>query len=76
MYKPTFEQDLVRHIPNSLKQKYLEFLIYNIGLFADSEKNENRKQFLQFLLSREAFDVVQKQGPLILYNDENLKYEQ
>ena len=72
-YKPQFEQDFIKHIPNSIKQKYLEYLVLNIGLFADSEKNENRQKFLYFLISRESLDLVKKQGATILYNDENLK---
>lgn len=73
MYKPQFEQDFLMHIPNKIKQKYLEYLVLNIGLFADSEKNENRQKFLYFLISRESLEVVKKQGATILYNDENLK---
>lgn len=73
MYKPQFEQDFLRHIPNKNKQKYLEYLVLNIGLFAESEKNENRQKFLYFLISRESLDLVKKQGATILYNDENLK---
>ena len=72
MYKPQFEQDFLRHISNKIKQKYLEFLVLNIGLFAESEKNENRQKFLYFLVSRESLDLVKKQGATILYNDENL----
>lgn len=72
MYKPQFEQDFLRHIPNKHKQKYLEYLVLNIGLFAESEKNENRQKFLYFLISRESLDLVKKQGVTILYNDENL----
>lgn len=73
MYKPQFEQDFLRHIPAKYKQKYLEFLVLNIGLFAEGEKNENRQKFLYFLISRESLDLVKKQGATILYNDENLK---
>lgn len=72
MYKPNFEQEFLKHIPNKLKQPYLEYLVKNIGLFADSETNEKRQQFLLFLISRESLDVVRKNGPVILYNDVNL----
>lgn len=75
MYNPRFEQDFIKHIPNKLKQLYLDYLILNIGLFAESEKNENRQNFLYFLISRESLDLVKKQGAIILYNDENLKSE-
>ena len=73
MYKPNFEQDFIKHIPNKLKQIYMEYLIKNIGLFADSEQNEKRQQFLLFLISRESLELVQKNGPVILYDDNNLK---
>lgn len=73
MYDPKFEQDFIKHIPNKLKQLYLNFLILNIGLFADTEQNENRQKFLYFLISRESLDTVKKQGDIILYQDENLK---
>lgn len=72
MYKPNFEQDFLKHIPNKLKPSYLEYLVKNIGLFADSETNEKRQQFLLFLISRESLDVVKKNGPVILYDDKNL----
>lgn len=75
MYKPNFEQDFIRHIPNKLKQVYMEYLIKNIGLFADSEKNEKKQQFLFFLISRESLEVVKKNGSVILYNDKNLNLE-
>lgn len=75
MYKPNFEQDFIKHIPNKLKQVYMEYLIKNIGLFADSEQNEKRQQFLLFLISRESLDVVRKNGSVILYNDKNLNLE-
>ena len=75
MYKPNFEQDFIKHIPNKLKQVYTEYLIKNIGLFADSEQNEKRQQFLLFLISRESLDVVKKNGSVILYNDKNLNLE-
>jgi hypothetical protein len=73
MYKPNFEQQFLRHIPNKLKQVYLEYLVKNIGLFADSETNEKRQQFLLFLISRESLEVIRKNGPVILYDDINLK---
>ena len=75
IYKPQFEQDFIKHIPNKLKPLYLNYLILNIGLFAESEKNENRQKFLYFLISRESLELVKKQGSIILYNDENLKEE-
>ena len=75
MYKPNFEQDFIKHIPNKLKQVYMEYLIKNIGLFADSEKNEKKQQFLFFLISRESLDLVRKNGSVILYNDKNLNSE-
>lgn len=75
MYKPNFEQDFIKHIPNKVKQVYMEYLIKNIGLFADSEQNEKRQQFLLFLISRESLDVVRKNGSVILYNDKNLNTE-
>lgn len=73
MYKPNFEQEFLKHIPNKYKQKYLEYIVYNIGLFADSEKNDKRQQFLLFLISRESLELVRKNGPVILYDDNNLK---
>jgi hypothetical protein len=73
MYKPNFEQDFLKHIPNKLKPNYLEYLVKNIGLFADNEKNEKRQQFLLFLISRESLELVRKNGPVILYEDSNLK---
>ena len=73
MYKPNFEQDFIKHIPNKLKQVYMEYLIKNIGLFADSEQNEKRQQFLLFLISRESLELVRKNGAIILYDDNNLK---
>lgn len=75
MYKPNFEQDFIKHIPNKLKQVYMEYLIKNIGLFADYEQNEKRQQFLLFLISRESLEVVKKNGSVILYNDKNLNLE-
>ena len=73
MYKPNFEQEFLKHIPNKNKQKYLEYLVYNIGLFANSETNEKKQQFLLFLISRESLELVRKNGPVILYDDNNLK---
>lgn len=73
MYNPRFEQDFIKHIPNKLKPLYLNYLILNIGLFADTEQNENRQKFLYFLISRESLETVKKQGDIILYKDENLK---
>lgn len=73
MYNPRFEQDFIKHIPNKLKPLYLNYLILNIGLFADTEQNENRQKFLYFLISRESLETVKKQGDIILYQDENLK---
>lgn len=75
MYKPNFEQEFLRHIPNKIKPAYLEYLVKNIGLFADNETNEKRQQFLLFLISRESLEVVKKNGPVILYNDKNLNTE-
>ena len=75
MYKPNFEQDFIKHIPNKLKQVYMEYLIKNIGLFSDSEQNEKRQQFLLFLISRESLEVVKKNGSVILYNDKNINTE-
>lgn len=73
MYKPNFEQEFLKHIPNKLKPNYLEYLVKNIGLFANSEKNEKKQQFLLFLISRESLELVRKNGPVILYDDNNLK---
>ena len=73
MYKPNFEQEFLKHIPNKNKKKYLEYLVYNIGLFANSETNEKKQQFLLFLISRESLELVRKNGPVILYDDNNLK---
>lgn len=73
MYNPRFEQDFIKNIPNKIKPLYLNYLILNIGLFADTEQNENRQKFLYFLISRESLETVKKQGDIILYQDENLK---
>jgi hypothetical protein len=73
MYKPNFEQDFLKHIPNKLKPNYLEYLVKNIGLYADSEANDKRQQFLLFLISRESLELIRKNGPIILYDDINLK---
>ena len=75
MYNPKFEDDFYKNIPQKYRSIYLKFLIRNIGLFAESEKNENRQQFLYFLISAEGLDVAKKNGALILYNDENLNSE-
>ena len=72
MYKPNFEQDFLKHIPNKLKPRYLEYVVKNIGLFAETETNEKRQQFLFFLISRESLELVKKNGPVILYDDNNL----
>lgn len=73
MYKPNFEQEFLKHIPNKLKPAYLEYLVKNIGLYADNETNEKKQQFLLFLISRESLELVRKNGPVILYDDNNLK---
>ena len=73
MYKPNFEQEFLKHIPNKLKPNYLEYLVKNIGLYADNETNEKKQQFLLFLISRESLELVRKNGPVILYDDNNLK---
>lgn len=73
MYKPNFEQEFLKHIPNKQKPAYLEYLVKNIGLFADNETNEKKQQFLLFLISRESLELVRKNGPVILYDDNNLK---
>jgi hypothetical protein len=75
MYSPKFEDDFLKHIPAKYKQVYLQFLLRNIGLFAESEKNENRQKFLYFLISGEGLNVAKTNGALILYNDENLNKE-
>ena len=75
MYKPNFEQEFLKHIPNKLKPAYLEYLVKNIGLYADAETNEKKQQFLLFLISRESLEVVKKNGSVILYNDKNLNLE-
>lgn len=72
MYSPKFEDDFFKNIPPKYRSIYLKFLLRNIGLFAESEKNENRQKFLYFLISGESLDLVKKQGATILYNDENL----
>ena len=46
MYSPKFEDDFLKHIPAKYKQVYLQFLLRNVGLFAESEKNERRQKFL------------------------------
>jgi hypothetical protein len=72
MYSPKFEDDFLKHIPQKYRSIYLKFLLRNIGLFAESEKNESRQKFLYFLISGEGLDVAKTNGALILYNDENL----
>lgn len=71
-YNPRFEDDFFKNIPQKYRCVYLKFLLRNIGLFAESEKNENRQKFLYFLISGEGLNVAKKSGALILYNDENL----
>ena len=73
MYSPKFEDDFFKNIPSRYKVIYLKFLLRNIGLFAESEKNENRQKFLYFLISGDGLNVAKANGALILYNDENLK---
>ena len=72
MYSPKFEDDFFRNIPNKHKNIYLKFLLRNLGLFAETEKNESRQKFLYFLISGEGLNVAKTNGALILYNDENL----
>lgn len=74
-YDPKFEQDFLRHIPTSLKERYLRYLVLNIGLLANRIDDEREQQFLCFLVSKESLDLVRKEGSVILYNDENLKEE-
>lgn len=73
IYDPKFEQDFLRHIPTSLKERYLRYLVLNIGLLANQMDDEKRQQFLCFLISKESLDLVSKEGSVILYNDDNLK---
>ena len=73
IYDPKFEQDFLRHIPTSLKERYLRYLVLNIGLLANQMDDERKQQFLCFLISKESLDLVRKEGSVILYNDENLK---
>ena len=75
MYSPKFEDDFFKNIPQKHRSIYLKFLLRNIGLFAESEKNERRQMFLYFLISGEGLNVAKTNGALILYNDENLKGE-
>jgi len=72
MYNPRFEDDFFKNITQKYRSIYLKFLVRNIGLFADSEKNDKRQQFLLFLISRESLELVRKNGPVILYDDNNL----
>ena len=73
MYQPKFEDDFFKNIPQKYRIIYLKFLLRNIGLFAELEKNERRQKFLYFLISGEGLKVAKANGALILYNDENLK---
>ena len=73
IYDPKFEQDFLRHIPTSLKERYLRYLVLNIGLLANQMDDERKQQFLCFLISKESLDLVRNEGSVILYNDENLK---
>lgn len=75
MYSPKFEDDFFRNIPPKYRSIYLKFLLRNIGLFAESEKNESRQKFLYFLISGDGLEVAKTNGALILYNDENLNSE-
>ena len=75
MYNPKFEDDFFKNISAKYRSIYLKFLLRNIGLFAESEKNENRQKFLYFLISGEGLNVAKTNGALILYNDENLTTE-
>lgn len=72
MYSPKFEDDFFKNIPAKYRSIYLKFLLRNIGLFAESEKNENRQKFLYFLISGDGLNVAKANGALILYNDDNL----
>ena len=73
IYDPKFEQDFLRHIPTSLKERYLRYLVLNIGLLANQMDDERKQQFLYFLISKESLDLVRREGSVILYNDDNLK---
>ena len=73
IYDPKFEQDFLRHIPASLKERYLRYLVLNIGLLANQMDDERKQQFLCFLISKESLDLVRREGSVILYNDDNLK---
>lgn len=73
IYDPKFEQDFLRHIPTSLKERYLRYLVLNIGLLANQMDDERKQQFLCFLISKESLDLVRREGSVILYNDDNLK---
>ena len=76
MYNPRFEDDFFKNIPNKHKNIYLKFLLRNLGLFAETEQNENRQKFIYFLISGEGLNVAKTNGALILYNDENLNNSQ
>ena len=69
MYSPKFEDDFFRNIPQKYKSIYLKFLLRNLGLFAETEQNEERKKFIYFLISGDGLNVAKKNGALILYSD-------
>lgn len=69
MYTPKFEDDFFRNIPNKHKNIYLKFLLRNLGLFAETEQNEERKKFIYFLISAEGLNVAKQNGALIMYSD-------
>ena len=76
IYDPKFEQDFLRHIPASLKERYLRYLVLNLGLLASKEGvKDDIKQFVYFLISRESLDIVKKEGSVILYNENILEDE-
>lgn len=69
MYSPKFEDDFFKNIPQKYKSIYLKFLLRNLGLFAETERNEERKKFIYFLISAEGLNVAKKNGALILHSD-------
>ena len=69
MYSPKFEDDFFRNIPQKYKSIYLKFLLRNLGLFAETEQNEERKKFIYFLISGDGLNVAKTNGALILYSD-------
>lgn len=76
IYDPKFEQDFLRHIPTSLKERYLRYLVLNLGLLASKDGvKDDIKRFLYFLMSRESLDLVRKEGSIILYNENILEEE-